>query len=88
MAIAKSNILKKLSKSYPNFLKKDLEKFINIIFNEIKRALRRGDRVELREVFSLEPRIQKARISRSTYTSCWMAKWSYLFESSPFAGEG
>ena len=48
MAIVKSKLLKQISNNYPNFLKKDLEKFTNIILNEIKRALRRGDRVELR----------------------------------------
>ena len=48
MAIVKSNLLKQLSKNYPNFLKKDLEKFTDIILNEIKRSLKRGERVELR----------------------------------------
>ena len=32
-------------------------------------ALKRGERVELREVFSIEPRIQKARISRNPRTN-------------------
>ena len=32
-------------------------------------ALKRGERVELRDVFSLEPRIQKARISRNPRTN-------------------
>ena len=36
MAIVKSKLLKQLSENYPNFLKKDLEKFTNIILNEIK----------------------------------------------------
>ncbi len=45
MAIVKSKLLKQLSENYPNFLKKDLEKFTNIILTEIKRALKRGDRV-------------------------------------------
>ena len=48
MAIVKSKLLKQLSNSYPNFLKKDLSKFTDIILNEIKRSLRRGDSVELR----------------------------------------
>ena len=48
MAIVKSKLLKELSKNYPNFLKKDLEKFFNIILDEIKQALKRGERVELR----------------------------------------
>ena len=46
MAIVKSKLLKKLSTSYPNFLKKDLEKFTNIILKEIKQTLKRGERVE------------------------------------------
>ena len=35
----------------------------------MQESLKRGDRVELREVFSLEPRIQKARISRNPKTN-------------------
>ncbi len=68
MAIVKSKLLKQISNNYPNFLKKDLEKFINIILNEIKRALRRGDRVELRGFGVFSTNIQKARISRNPKT--------------------
>ena len=68
MAIVKSKLLKQLSNNYPNFLKKDLDKFINIILNEIKRALKRGDRVELRGFGVFSTNIQKARISRNHKT--------------------
>ena len=68
MAIVKSKLLKQLSDSYPNFLKKDLSKFIDIILNEIKRALRRGHRVELRGHGVYYTRIQRARISRNPKT--------------------
>ena len=68
MAIVKSKLLKQLSNNYPNFLKKDLEKFTNIILNEIKRALKRGDRCELRGFGVFETHIQKARISRNPKT--------------------
>ena len=68
MAIVKSKLLKQLSNNYPNFLKKDLEKFTNIILNEIKRALRRGNRVELRGFGIFYTNIQKARISRNPKT--------------------
>ena len=68
MAIVKSKLLKQLAHSYPNFLKKDLEKFTNIIFNEIKNALKRGDRVELRGFGMFSTNIQKARISRNPKT--------------------
>ena len=68
MAIVKSKLLKQLSNNYPNFLKKDLEKFIDIILNEIKRALKREDRVELRGFGVFYTNIQKARISRNPKT--------------------
>ena len=65
MAIVKSKLLDQLKKSYPNFLKKDLEKVVSIILNEIKQALKRGDRVELRGFGIFSTNIQKARISRN-----------------------
>jgi integration host factor subunit beta len=69
LAIVKSKLLKQLSNNYPNFLKKDLEKLINIILGEIKRALKKGDRVELRGFGVFSTNIQKARISRNPKTS-------------------
>ena len=68
MAIVKSKLLKQLQKSYPNFLKKDLEKFIDIILSEIKQALKNGDRVELRGFGMFSTNIQRARISRNPKT--------------------
>ncbi len=68
MAIVKSKLLKQLSVNYPNFLKKDLEKFTNIILNEIKGALKRGDRVELRGFGVFSSNTQKPRISRNPKT--------------------
>ena len=68
MAIVKSKLLKQLSKNYPNFLKKDLEKFTNIILNEIKRTLKRGDRVELRGFGVFSTNTQKASIRRNPKT--------------------
>ena len=68
MAIVKSKLLKQLSINYPNFLKKDLEKFTDIILKEIKRTLRRGERVELRGFGIFSTNKQKARISRNPKT--------------------
>ena len=42
MPIVKSKLLKQLSKNYPNFLKKDLEKFTNIILSEINMKIKEG----------------------------------------------
>ena len=68
MAIVKSKLLKQLSDNYPNFLKKDLEKFTDIILNEIKRALKRGDGVELRNFGTFRIKTQKASIRRNPKT--------------------
>ena len=68
MAIVKSKLLKQLSINYPSFLKKDLLKFTDIVLNEIKQALKRGDRVELRGFGVFSTNIQKARISRNPKT--------------------
>ena len=69
MAIVKSKLLKQLSKNYPNFLKKDLEKFTNIILKEIKISLKRGERLEFRGFGVFSTKIQKARISRNPKTN-------------------
>ena len=66
--IVKSKLLKQISNNYPNFLKKDLEKFINIFLNEIKESLKRGERVELRGFGIWSTHLQKARISRNPKT--------------------
>ena len=68
MAIVKSKLLKELSNNYPNFLKKDLEKFMNIILSEIKSTLNRNERVELRGFGVFSTNLQKSRISRNPKT--------------------
>ncbi len=68
MALVKSKLLKQLSINYPNFLKRDLKKFTNIILDDIKQALKRGERVELRGFGMFSTNIQKARISRNPKT--------------------
>ncbi len=69
MSVVKSDLIKQLSKNYPNFLKKDLIKLFDIAVYEIRESLKRGERVELREIFSFDPRIQKARVSRNPKTN-------------------
>ena len=69
MSAVKSDLIKELTKNYPNFLKKDLLKVFDILIYEMQEALKRDERVELREIFSFEPRIQKARVSRNPKTN-------------------
>ena len=45
MSVVKSDLIKELSKNYPNFLKKDLIKLFDIIIYEIQETLKRGERV-------------------------------------------
>ena len=68
MAIVKSKLLQQLKKSYPNFSNKDLDRLVSIVLNEIKRALRRGDGVELRNFGTFRAKIQKASIRRNPKT--------------------
>ncbi len=69
MAVVKSKIIDNLSDNYPNFLKKDLAKLVEIILSQIEDALARKERVELRDIFTLETKVQKARISRNPKTN-------------------
>ena len=68
MAIVKSKLLKKIFENYPNFPKKNLEKFFNIILEEIKYSLKKGNRVELRGFGMWSTHVQKARISKNPKT--------------------
>ena len=68
MAIVKSKLIKQIKKSYPNFLNRDLSKLIDIILNEIKNSLKRGEGVELRGFGSFRTNIQKESIRRNPKT--------------------
>ena len=65
MAIVKSKLLKELSNNYPNFLKKDLEKSLNIFINEIKFALYKKENVEIRDFGTWSIHTQKERDARN-----------------------
>ena len=68
MAIVKSKLLQQLKKSYPNFSNKDLDRLVSIVLNELKRALRRGDGVELRNFGTFRTKTQKSSIRRNPKT--------------------
>ena len=81
----KSEIIRILSNNYPNFIKKDLKKLIDIFISELKYSLKRHERVELRDVFSLEPRFQKKRVARNPLTNEKVfvnEKYNIIFKSS------
>ena len=68
MAIVKSELIKQLKRSYPNFLTRDLTKVIDIILKEIKDSLDRNEGVELRGFGTFRINIQKASIRRNPKT--------------------
>jgi len=69
LSIVKSKIIKQLADNYPNFLKKDLLKLFDIVFDDMKDSLKNGSRVELRDVFTLDPKTQRSRYSRNPKTN-------------------
>jgi len=68
LPITKSELVKQLSKTYPNLLKKDLDKFFDIFINEIKLALKNNERVEIRGFCSYATKKQKSKTSRNPRT--------------------
>ncbi len=85
MPTSKSEIVNKLANYYPNFIKRDLKKLIEIFLFEIRGSLKRHERVELRDIFSLEPKFQKARLARNPRNNEKIyvkEKYSILFKSS------
>ncbi len=65
----KSDLIKQLKKSFPNFLVRDLEKTVSLILSEIKLALKRSEAVEIRSFGRFSTRIQKESIRRNPRTS-------------------
>jgi len=68
LAIVKSELIKDLKRSYPNFLTRDLNKIVEIILKEIKNSLKRNEGVELRNFGTFRTNIQKASIRRNPKT--------------------
>ena len=68
MSVSKPEIINKISKNFPNLYKKDINKLFDILLSEITKALKNGERVELRDVMTFEARVQKERISLNPKT--------------------
>ena len=68
MTIVKSKLVNQIHKNWPGFLKKDIDKVINIILEEIKQALRRSEGCEIRNFGTFRIRTQKESIRRNPKT--------------------
>ena len=66
--MVKSELVTKLANQYPNILRRDIEKIVNIIFDEISEALRRGENIEIRGFGSFSLHYRVPRIGRNPKT--------------------
>ena len=62
MSFVKSHILDQLVNSYPNFLRRDLEKALNLVLDEIINTVAKGKNVQIRGFGSFKIRHLKPRI--------------------------
>ena len=65
MNFLKSQILDQLANSYPNFLRRDLEKVLNLVFNEIIKTLAEGKNIQIRGFGSFKIKQLKSRMGRN-----------------------
>ncbi len=65
MSFVKNRILDQLANSYPNFLRRDLEKALNLVLDEIIKAIAKGESVQIRGFGSFKNRLLKTRIGRN-----------------------
>jgi len=65
LSFVKKEILDSLCDQYSQYLRKDLSKAINLVFNEIIESVARNQRVEIRLFGNFELRHQKARLGRN-----------------------
>ena len=65
MNFVKKEILDQLANSYPSFLKRDLEKALNLVLDEIIKAVANGKNVEIRGFGTWKTRQLKSRIGRN-----------------------
>jgi integration host factor subunit beta len=64
----RSELIQKISDENPHLYQRDVERIVNTIFEEIIKALSRGDRVELRGFGAFSVKKREARIGRNPRT--------------------
>ncbi|GIX12443.1 MAG: integration host factor subunit beta [Paracoccaceae bacterium] len=64
----KSELIQKIAENNPHLYHSDVERIVSTIFDEITRALARGERVELRGFGAFSVKRREARIGRNPRT--------------------
>jgi len=65
LSFVKNRILDQLANSYPNFLRRDLEKALNLVLDEIIKTIAKGENVQIRGFGSFKTKQLKPRIGRN-----------------------
>jgi integration host factor subunit beta len=66
--MTKSELIARLAARNPHLFQRDVERIVSTIFDEITRALARGDRVELRGFGAFSVKEREARTGRNPRT--------------------
>lgn len=66
--MTKSELIQKLAERNPHLYLRDVEKIVETVFDEITKALARGDRVELRGFGAFSVKQRAARMGRNPRT--------------------
>ena len=66
--MVKSELIARLAELNPHLYQRDIERIVSTIFEEISRALARGDRVELRGFGAYSVKRRAARMARNPRT--------------------
>jgi integration host factor subunit beta len=64
----KSELIQKIAAANQHLYHRDIERIVNVVFNEIVEALARGDRVELRGFGAFSVKHRPARTGRNPRT--------------------
>ena len=67
--MVKSELLQKFCNQYPQLLRKDVEKILEIIFFQMSEALSRGENIEIRGFGTYRTIKRRARIGRNPKNS-------------------
>lgn len=68
MTMIKSELIEKIAVTNPHLMQRDVEKIVNVIFEEITNALASGHRVELRGFGAFSVKHRPARVGRNPRT--------------------
>ena len=69
----KSELIQKIANANPHLFHRDIEKIVNVLFDEIVAAMARGDRVELRGFGAFSVKQRPARTGRNPRTGAHVA---------------